>query len=135
MPRALGLLLALALAVALAIPAAAAADDDDGSRRDVRVTGTCSGSGDAELRVRERGDGELRVDLVLRTRQRGESWVVVIVHERRLAFRGRLQTSRSSGTISLRRTVRDLFGEDTVSVRASGPRGASCRAAATVVDS
>lgn len=125
--------LTLAVAVLVAVPATAAADE--GPRDDVRVAGTCSGAAQAELRVRQRDDEELRVDLVLRTGRRGETWLVVIVHERRLAFRGRVRAGRSSGTVSLRRTLDDFFGRDTVSVRATGPRGATCRASATVVDS
>jgi hypothetical protein len=48
--------------------------------------------------------------------------------------RARLRPSRSSGKLPLRRTVPDLFGQDTVRVRASGPGGASCQASATLDD-
>ena len=126
------LLLAL---LALGVPASAAADDDDGDDRDdVRVAATCSGVAEATLRIRERDDDLLRVEFELRDRRRAGPWLVVVVHERRIAFRGRLSVSRSSGKLSLRRTLPDLFGENTFRVRASGPRGASCRAAATLVD-
>jgi hypothetical protein len=129
----LALLLAL---VAVAVPATAAADDDrdDDGGDDVRVTATCTAAAAATLRLRERDDERVRLEFELRDRRRTGRWLVVVVHERRLAFRGRLATSRSSGTIRLRRTFPDLFGEDTVHVRASGPRGASCRASATLDD-
>ncbi len=128
-PRRLGPVLVL---LALAVPTTALADDDGGDRDDVRVRATCSRSVEAELRLRARDDDRLRLDFELRDRRRAGRWLVVVVHERRLAFRGRLQPSQSSGTLTLRRTFRDLFGEDTVLVRASGPRGASCRASASL---
>lgn len=126
----------LVVALALAVPATAAADDDgdDDDRDDVRVTATCTRSADAELRLRERDDDRLRLDFDLRARPRGARWLVVVVHERRLVLRSRVRTSRSSGRLSLRRSLPDLFGEDTVRVRASGPGGATCRASATVRD-
>ena len=120
MPRAL-LVLLLAL-VALSAPAAAVADDGGGGddADDARVTASCTRSATATLRVRERDDDLLRLDFELR--------------DRRLVVRARLRPSRSSGTLTLRRTVPDLFGQDTVRVRASGPDGASCQVSATLDD-
>lgn len=122
----------LVVALALGVPSVAAADDDDDDDRgEVRVTASCSRSGKAELRLRE-DDDRLRLDFDLRGTPRGGRWLVVIVHERRLVFRGSMRASRSSGRLSLRRTFPDFFGEDTVRVRASGPRGATCRLSATL---
>ena len=133
MPRAL-LVLLLAL-VALSAPAAAIADDGGGDHvDDVRVAASCTRSATATLRVRERDDDLLRLDFELRDRPRAGPWLVVVVHERRLVVRARLRPSRSSGKLTLRRTVPDLFGQDTVRVRASGPGGASCQASATLDD-
>jgi hypothetical protein len=134
MPRAL-LVLLLAL-VALSGPAGAVADDGGGGDHadDARVTASCTRSATAMLRVRERDDDLLRLDFELRDRRRAGPWLVVVVHERRLVVRARLRPSRSSGTLTLRRTVPDLFGQDTVRVRASGPGGASCQASATLDD-
>ena len=134
MPRAL-LVLLLAL-VALSAPAAAVADDAGAGDHvdDVRVTASCTRSATATLRVRERDDDLLRLDFELRDRRRAGPWLVVVVHERRLVVRARLRPSRSSGKLTLRRTVPDLFGQDTVRVRASGPGGASCQASATLDD-
>jgi len=120
----------LVVALALAVPSVAAADDDD--RDDVRVTASCSRSGEAELRLRRRDDDRLRLDFDLRDARRGGRWLVVVVHERRLVFRGSMRASRTSGRLSLRRTFPDFFGEDTVRVRAAGPRGATCRLSATL---
>jgi hypothetical protein len=133
MPR--GRLALLVALVALAVPAAAAADDDDDDAGDdVRVAATCSRPVQAELRLRERDDDVVRLDVELRDRRRAGRWLLVVVHERRLVLRARLRPSRSSGTLTLRRTFRDLFGEDTVRVRASGPGRASCRVSATLDD-
>ena len=54
---------------------------------------------------------------------------VVLLHERRIAFRGNLRT-RSNGSIELKRSVPDWFGVDDLVARASGPRGESCRVSA-----
>ena len=77
---------------------------------------------------------ELRVDLELRTGRRAAPWTVVIVHERQLVFRGSLRTSTSSATLTVRRTIVDWFGEDALSIRATGPGGETCRVSATILD-
>ena len=123
----------VAALAAVAVPARAAADDG-GSRGDVRVTRSCTAKSRAELRVRARDHDELRVDLELRTGRRGAPWTVVIVHERQLVFRGSLRTSTSSGTLTVRRTMADWFGEDALSIRATGPGGETCRVSATILD-
>ena len=119
--------------VTVAAPSRAAADDG-GSRTDVRVTKSCTAKSRAELRVRGRDQDQLRVDLELRTARGGAPWTVVIVHERQLAFRASLRTSQGSGTVSVRRTIPDWFGEDALSVRATGPGGETCRIEATIRD-
>ena len=126
-------LFAAALA-AVAVPTRAGADDGGGSRGDVRVTRSCTAKSRAELRVRARDHDELRVDLELQTGRRGAPWTVVIVHERQLVFRGSLRTSTSSGTLTVRRTIADWFGEDALSVRATGPGRETCRVSATILD-
>lgn len=122
-------LIAAALLTALAAPlvaSAARADEDE-----VRVRGTCSPGRSSELRVRA-DDGELRVELRISSRRGGETWSVIVLHERRIAARTRATTSASSRSFRVRRSLPDLFGRDTVVVRASGPGGASCRASATL---
>jgi hypothetical protein len=125
--RVAGGIVALAFACALAVPLPAAADDDG----DREVRGTCSRGSEMRLRVRE-DDGSLRVELRIDTGRRGARWSVILLHERRIAFRGVLRTTRSSGSLRLRRSVRDLYGRDTILVRASGPRRETCRISATV---
>lgn len=116
-------MVAVVLATALAAPAAA---DDT---REVRVRTECSRGSEAELRVRA-DDGELRVELRIDSR-RGARWSVILLHERRIAFRGSVRATRSSG-LRVRRTLRNLYGRDRVVVRATGSRSETCRISATL---
>ena len=125
-----GLLPVLAAGLLLGLPASAVADDGS-PRDDVRVAAACSGTSRATLRVRHH-DGALRVDVDVSTKRRGATWAVVVVHERRIAFRGRVRTGSGSGSFSLRRTLEDWPGRDGVTVRATGPGGEVCRAAAAI---
>ena len=102
-----------------------AADDDRG-----RVEFRCSRGSEAELRVRVRGS-QIRVELDIDVERPGGAWRVILLHERRTAFRGTLRPG-SSGSIRLRRTVPNWFGTDTVTVRATAARGETCRATAVV---
>ena len=122
---------AAVLALLVAGAATAAARDGDGDRREARVAGTCGKGASSKLRLRSR-DGEIRVEFELRGNRRGERWRVALVHERRVVWRGSARTSRSSRSFRVRRTLRDLRGSDRVKVRASGPRGVTCAAAATL---
>lgn len=108
----------------------AVAKDGDG-RREARVSGSCSKGAWSQLRLRSR-DGEISVEFELKRRRAGESWRLVLVHERRVASRATLRTKGSSGSLRMRRTLDDLDGPDAVTVRASGPRGMTCEASATL---
>jgi hypothetical protein len=123
---------ALAAALLAAAPAARA-DGGDGKdgRVELRRDAACSASSRAKLRLRAE-DGRIRVELEVDTPRAGTSWAVVLLHERRLVFRGRLRTSAPSGSLELRRVVDDWFGPDAVVARATGPAGETCRVAATV---
>ena len=113
-----------AVMAALTLPVAAAADDD------VRRTGSCTRSSEIELELRA-DDGAIRVELEIETGRRQAGWRVILLHERRTVFRGVIRT-RSNGSLELRRSVPDLFGADTVVVRASGPRAETCRVSAAL---
>jgi hypothetical protein len=104
--------------------AAPAASADDGERVDVR--GTCSAGSRSRLRV-EAEDGRISVEFRVDARRRG-GWTLVLLHERRLAYRGTLR----GRSVELRRTVPDWFGSDTLTVRATSKAGETCRASATV---
>ncbi|HET6602312.1 MAG TPA: hypothetical protein VFG57_10115 [Gaiella sp.] len=127
-------LLVLALAALAVVVAAtsATARADDGN--DVRVTRSCTAGSEVRLRVRERDDDLLRVDIDLRATRSGTAWIVTIVHERRLALRMTRRTGAGSRLLSMRVAIPDWPGRDTVTVRALGPRGEVCRAAATLAD-
>ena len=114
----------------LAAPVTARADDGDGA--DVRVERSCTAQSTVRLRVRTRDDDELRVEYTVRTERRRAEWSVVVVHERRIAWRGRARTGSSSGSFSRRLTLPDWPGRDTVTVRALGPGGEVCRASVTI---
>ena len=117
----------VALVVLLAaqpVGAAPAADDD------VRVVGVCGGRSTATLRVKV-DDGRLEVRFGVE-RARAGRWTMVLVHERRVAWRGSALSRRGSRSFEVRRSLRDLAGADAVVARAWGPGGVTCRAAATV---
>jgi hypothetical protein len=113
------------LALALLAPAPALAHGG-GDGQDVRVSGTCGKGASSRLRLRAK-DGAIRVEFEVDGRRAGERWRIVLVHERRVAWRGRART-RSGGSFRIRRSLPDFGGADQVTARASGPRGNTCEA-------
>jgi hypothetical protein len=123
-------LLVLSLLVALALPAAgASARGGDDDRDEVRVTGTCGGGARSELELEAR-DGRIEAEFEVDHARRGSLWRVTIAQEGRVVWRGSRRAR--SGSFSVERGLRNLAGADRVSVRASGPRGVTCRATATL---
>lgn len=125
------LLLALsacAWALAVAAPSAWASDDDD---REVRARGTCTGPATTKLKLKA-DDGRIEAELEVDQNRSGVRWRVVLVHERRVVWRGAARTSGSSGSLSVERRLPDLPGFDTVSARATAPGGLTCRVSATL---
>jgi hypothetical protein len=123
LPCALASLLLLACGAAPALAR-------DGGVGDIRVAGTCAKGAASKLRLRSR-DGTIRVEFELTRRHPRERWRLVLVHERRVSWRGSARTS-SGGSLRLRRSLDDLSGADRVTVRAGGPNGLSCEATATL---
>jgi hypothetical protein len=113
---------ALAIAALLAAPASAYAGDDE-----VRVRGSCGAGARSELRLRAK-DGEIETEFRVDRARRG-TWRVILVHERHVAWRGSVRTT---GSIRVRQTVGDYSGADHVMYRATGPRGLTCAASATL---
>ena len=112
-------------------PSAAVAKD---GRGEVRVAGVCGRGATSQLRLRSDDDGiELRFEV--EHSRKSAVWRVVLVHERRIAWKGAAKTTRSSGSFEVRRTLPDFPGADAVSARALGPQGLVCRAAAILPDS
>jgi hypothetical protein len=119
------LLVVAVLNAVLALPLSAGADDGPD---DVRRTGTCSRASELQLRLRS-DDDVIRVEVEIETSRRGSRWVVILLHERRIAVRGNLRTD-DGGSIELRRSVPNWLGVDSFVVRATGPRGETCRVSA-----
>jgi hypothetical protein len=117
----------LALALFAPAPAPALAHGSGGDGQDVRVSGTCGKGASSRLRLRAK-DGAIRVEFEVDGRRSGERWRVVLVHERRVAWRGRARTRSGSDSFRIRRSLPDFGGADQVTARASGPRGNTCEA-------
>jgi hypothetical protein len=125
--------LAVAAFVSLSLLAASpvAADTrDDGD--EVRATGACGSGVRSTLRLKA-DDDKIELRFKVERARSGSSWRVVVVQERRVAWRGDAK-ARQNGSFEIRRTLRDLSGADAVSVRAVGPGGLVCRASATLPD-
>jgi hypothetical protein len=100
-----------------------------GDRPEVRVGGICAKGATSRLRLRAR-DGGIETEFEVHGR-RGV-WSVTIVHEREVAWRGKRRPGASSGSFSVSYRVPDYSGGDTVTARATGPRGGVCSATATL---
>lgn len=125
------LVLVLLLA-ALALPAAARSDDGGGGGGEddeVRVGVTCAG-GRAELRL-EVEDEEIEVELRLDGRAGVRPVRIVILHERRLVYRGLRSTNRL-GSLRLRLTIADWPWREAVTARVGLPSGRTCVLEATI---
>jgi hypothetical protein len=120
----------LLAAVVLSAPAPAPALARGGDDEELRVSATCARGIEARLRLRAR-DGEIELRLDLRRVPRSSSWRIVVAQERRVVWRTTVR-ARGSREVRVERTLRDLAGADAITVRASGPDGASCRAAGTL---
>lgn len=124
--------LGVVLVLVFAVWSVAAVAKD--GRGEVRVVGVCGSEATSKLRLKSEDDRiELRFE-VDHSRV-GVLWRVVLVHERRIAWKGAVRTTRPSGSFQVRRTVQDLAGADAVSARALGPGGLVCRASAVLPDS
>lgn len=111
----------------LVLPGVAVADEGD---RDIRRSGTCTGSSSAGLRVRAE-DGEIELELEIETLRAVGRWQAIVLHDRRIVFRGSVPR-RDSRSVRLRRTLRDYYGRETMTIRASGPRAETCRVSVIV---
>jgi len=121
------LLGAVATCAALSLPSVASADDGG----DVRKAGSCTASSKMNVRLRA-DDGKIRVELEIEGRQHGAAWNVILLRERRIAFRGVIRARKGNREARLRRTLDDWFGRDSIVIRASGPRAEICRVSAAI---
>ena len=113
----------------LALPASSQARGG-GSDDEVRTSGTCGGGARSELRLKA-DDGAIELRFEVRGARRG-SWRVVVVQERRVAWRGTVRADGGSQSFRVERELDDLPGADAIMVRASGPRGLTCNASGTL---
>jgi hypothetical protein len=102
-----------------------------GGRPEVRVAGSCGSGATSSLRLRG-GDGGIEVRFEVDHARAGIAWRVVLVHERRVAWKGAASTARPGGSFEVQRILPDLPGADAVTVSAWGPKGLVCRATATL---
>ena len=130
------------VAVALAVPApGAASDDEEGNVSVTRVS--CMG-GTAELRLEAEDDDEsedsgiamrpagIAVELRVTVRRPVVFWRLVLLHERRLVYRGTRRSSGSGYSLRYARRVPEWLGRQTVVARLATFSGRTCRLAATI---
>lgn len=120
-------LAAVATCAALSLPAVASADEGD----EVRKAAACTGSSRVEIRLRA-DDGKIRLELEIEARKPSVAWSVILLRERRIAFRGTVRARSGSREAKLRRTFEDWFGRDSFVIRASGPQAETCHVTAAV---
>jgi hypothetical protein len=129
----------LALAVAGTSPALARHGRDGGgggggggdrSRSEIRVAGTCGNGASSKLKLKSR-DGQIEAEFEVHGRA-GSAWRVTIVHEREVEYRGLRRIGGASRSFEVSYRMPDYSGADAVAVRAAGPRGLVCVAAATL---
>jgi hypothetical protein len=130
-----------AVAIALAVPATGAAGDDDDEEENESVTRVSCAGGSAELRLSgedhdddEDDDGGDRIAVELRVDVRRPVlvWRIVLVHERRLVYRGTRRWSRPRYSLRLAGWVPDWAGRQTVTARLTTGAGRTCRLEATI---
>jgi hypothetical protein len=127
------LALVLGVGVVLLFAARPVAAVAKGGPIEVRAAGVCGSGATSKLRLRSH-DGVIEVRFEVDHSRAGEAWRVVLVHERRVGWKGTAKTTRPGGSFDVERTLNDLPGADEVTVRAWGPRGLVCNAVAVLPD-
>jgi hypothetical protein len=121
--------LAVVLAV-LAAPATAVADEDEEDAEDIRARTACLG-GRMELVLRSEDDDDdgREIDVALRV-DAGRPvyvWRTVLIHERRLVYKGTRRFKPPRDSLRLFREIPDWRGRQTVVARVSAGNGTTCR--------
>jgi hypothetical protein len=117
-------------ALAFASPVFAHDDDDDVSK-----AGVCTKSSSSRLDLRRDSSGpgsgnRIDVTFTVRARRSGVTWRVVLLHDRRIVFRGTRRTRPPRASFVVRQMLEDWYGSEAVTARATSPRGEVCRASA-----
>ncbi len=121
---------ALVLCAALVAAGAAARDGKDG-RGEVRVAGSCGARATSKLKLKSR-DGGIELEFEVDHNRAGS---LVARRDRARASRGLERRGANVGTervVRRRATAAGSRGPDTVTARAWGPAGVTCRATATL---
>jgi hypothetical protein len=133
-----------AVAIALAVPTpGAASDDEEGT---VAVTRAPCLGGTAQLRLEAEDDGEgegeadlgipdesgINVQLRVTLRRPVVFWRLVLLHERRIVYRGTRRTNGSGYSLRYGRRVPEWLGRQTVVARVATFSGRTCRLEATI---
>jgi hypothetical protein len=114
------ILVAAASCVAISAPAQAKGTDQ------VR-TGSCTGTSDWKLKVGPE-DGRLEVEGQVDSNRVGQTWTWRIVHNGSVSATGTRTTLAPSGSFTVRRTVLNRAGTDSIVWRADNVRsGETCR--------
>ena len=113
---------ALALSVALTGGPPAMAKDG------VVKNGSCSGSANSKVKAGNE-DGKIEVEGEIDNNRNGQTWRWRIVHDGKVAARGKSTTHAPSGSFSVERLVANHKGSDRIVFRAVRPAtGQVCRA-------
>jgi hypothetical protein len=130
-----------AVAIALTVPAPGAADDEEVTVSVTRVS--CMG-GTAELRLEAEDDQEsesdigipdetgIAVELRVTLRRPVVFWRLVLLHERRLVYRGTRRSIGSGYALRYSRRIPEWLGRQTVVARLATFSGRTCRLEATI---
>ena len=93
----------------------------------------CGGGARSSLSVWAEKERHIGATFMLSDARPGAAWRLVVVHEGHVAWRGRALVDRNGG-LKVYRRFGDYTGADRVTVRAYGPGGATCAAAARLSD-
>jgi hypothetical protein len=130
-----------AVAIALAVPATGAGGEGDEEENESVTRVSCLG-GIAELRLETDdddddgaagdSDSEIAVALRVNARRPVAVWRLVLLHERRIVYRGTRRSTGSSYRLRYTRRLPDWLGRQTVAARIAADIGRTCRLEATI---
>jgi hypothetical protein len=135
-----------AVAIALAVPAPGAASDDEEGNVAVSRVSCMGGVAELRLEAEDDGDGEgepeadlgipaesgINVQLRVTLRRPVVFWRLVLLHERRIVYRGTRRTNGSGYSLRYARRVPEWLGRQTVVARVATFSGRTCRLETTI---
>jgi hypothetical protein len=112
-------------AVAVIAPVAMAAPASASGGGGVRVSGSCTGGGVFELKAKH-DDGRIEVEYEVDTNRAGQVWSVRLTDNGVTVFSGTAKTIAPSGSFTVRRSIANRAGTDTIRARATLGTTHSC---------